>query len=299
MRLQARPRFPLGKPNWPASLPRPPVERRTGVDYRTAWARKPAARVARAVVVDDVLRPALHALASPEVHGTDRLVGLEGPAVFVANHHSHLDTSLLLTSLPERFRHKAVVAAAADYFFTSQAKGALYALALGAIPMERTKVARRSADLAAELLQDGWNLVMFPEGGRSPDGWGRAFRGGAAYLSLRCGRPVVPAYLEGTGRLWRRGKTWPRIAGRGEGAHLVFGSPIWPQAGDDARRLAVRIEASVAGLADEWSTDWWSARRRVAAGTTPPLTGPSAATWRRAWALDSQAPGRAGRRSWP
>lgn len=291
--------FPVGKPTWPSSVPRPPVVRRTGVDYETEWARTPAARVARAAIVDDVLRPLVQAIASPTVHGEDRLVGLEAPAIFVANHHSHLDTSLLLTSLPARFRHKAVVAAAADYFFTSRAKGAMSALAIGAIPMERTKVGRRSADLAAELLDDGWNLIMFPEGGRSPDGWGRSFRGGAAYLALRCGRPIVPLYLEGTGRLWRRGKTLPKLAGKGEGVHLVFGAPMSPEPGEDARRLAARVEQTVAALADEWSTDWWSARRRAAAGTTPALTGPSVGAWRRAWALDANAARRSGRRAWP
>jgi 1-acyl-sn-glycerol-3-phosphate acyltransferase len=293
------PRFPLGKPNWPTSVPRPAVRRRTGVDYETDWARRHSARVARAAIVDNVLRPAVHAVASPTVHGDDRLVGLEAPAIFVANHHSHLDTGLVLTSLPERFRHKAVVAAAADYFFTSRAKGAFSALAIGAIPMERTKVGRRSADLAAELLEGGWNLVMFPEGGRSPDGWGRAFRGGAAYLALRCGRPVVPIYLEGTGRLWKRGRKWPRVAGKGEGVHLVFGAPMWPAEGEDARRLAARVEREVAALADEWSTDWWTARRRAAAGETPALTGPSGGAWRRAWALDADAASRSGRRAWP
>src|SRR5688500_11736718 len=99
--------FPLGKPNSPSSVPRPPVARRTGVDYDTEWARSHGARLARAVIVDDVLRPVLHLLASPTIHGEDRLVGLDPPAIFVANHHSHLDTSVLLTSLPERFRHKA------------------------------------------------------------------------------------------------------------------------------------------------------------------------------------------------
>jgi 1-acyl-sn-glycerol-3-phosphate acyltransferase len=295
----AGPRFPLGKPNWPASIPRPALKRRTGVDYQTDWARNYGSRLARAVIVDDVLRPVLRLVASPTVHGDDRLAGLQPPAIFVANHHSHLDTSLLLTSLPERFRHKAVVAAAADYFFTTRAKGAMSALAIGAIPMERTKVGRRSADLAAELLDDGWNLIMFPEGGRSPDGWGRAFRGGAAYLSLRCGRPIVPLYLEGTGRLWKRGARWPKVAGKGEGVHLVFGSPMWPAEGEDARRLAARVEQSVGALADEWSTDWWSARKGTAAGATPALTGPAAGAWRRAWALDADASSRSGRRAWP
>ena len=169
MKLPVRPPFPLGRSHWPSSVPRPPVVPRTGVDYDTAWSRHRGVRVARAVMVDDVLRPVVHALASPRAHGQDRLVDLEAPAIFVANHHSHLDTALLLTSLPDRFRHRAVVAAAADYFFTTRAKAALSALVIGAIPMERTKVGRRSADLAAELLDDGWNLVMFPEGGRSLD----------------------------------------------------------------------------------------------------------------------------------
>ena len=32
-------------------------------------------------------------------------------------------------------------------------------------------------------MADGWSLLIYPEGGRSPDGWGQDFKGGAAYLS--------------------------------------------------------------------------------------------------------------------
>ena len=65
--------------------------------------------------------------------------------MFVANHHSHLDTTLVLTHLPTPWRHEMVVAAAADYFFDTRAKAALAAWAYGAVPMERKKVSRRSA----------------------------------------------------------------------------------------------------------------------------------------------------------
>ena len=294
-------RFPLAAPTWPTSVPRPPVVPRTGRHYDTEWARRYPARLARAVIVDDVLRPVARLVSRPTTLGLDRLDSLEAPAIFAANHHSHLDTSLLLSSLPPRFRHKTVVAAAADYFFTSRAKGAASALALGAIPMERTKVGRSSADLAAELLDGGWSLVIFPEGGRSPDGWGRTFRGGAAYLALRSGRPVVPVHISGTGRLWRRGERWPRPAERGEGARLNFGKPLRPTPGEDSRRFSARIERAVAALADEDVTDWWSAQRRAASATTPPLTGPEAGSWRRAWALgvarSESVPGR--HRRWP
>ncbi len=98
---------------------------------------------------------------------------------------------------PGRFRNKVFIAAAADYFFTNRLAGGASALALDAIPIERTKVTRRSADLAADLIADGWSMAIFPEGGRSPDGWGQAFRGGAAYLALRCDVPVIPVHLVG------------------------------------------------------------------------------------------------------
>ena len=296
--MRFRPAFPAGPPTWPTSVPRPPVEPETGVHYDTAWARRYPARLARAIIVDDILKPAAHLVARPEINGLDRLDALEGPAIFVANHNSHLDTTLLLATIPEKWRHKTVVAAAADYFFTTKAKSALSALAIGAIPMDRTRVGRRSADLAAGLLDDGWSLVMFPEGGRSPDGWAQDFRGGAAYLSLRCRRPVVPVHLEGTRRVWEPGSNIPVPVKRSERVHVTFGTPMTPLPGEDSRRFASRIEAAVAALADEWRTDWWSARRRAAEKKTPSLAGPAAASWRRAWALESAGRSKSDR-EWP
>lgn len=284
-------RFPLRAPTWPGTVERPPLCSRTGTDFDTAWARRPPARLARAALIDLVVRPAVHALASPLVDGRERLDALPAPAIFAANHHSHLDTGLLLSVLPERFRRKAVVVAAADYFFTNRRKGTLHALAWGAVPVERFRVNRRSADLTAGLVEDGWSLVIFPEGGRSPDGWGQGFRGGAAYLSVRTGRPIVPTYLEGTREVWQKGQRLPRWRSGGHprtpGARVsvTFGPPLTPHEGEDARRLAARLEAAVAALADERRSDWWTARRRAAEGATPALTGPQASPWRRAWAL--------------
>jgi 1-acyl-sn-glycerol-3-phosphate acyltransferase len=257
------------------------VPSRTGIDFDTAWARTPAARLARAALVDLAIRPAIHVLTSPAVDGRERLDALEAPVIFAANHHSHLDTGLLLSLLPERFRHRTVVAAAADYFFDRRSKGTLHALAFGAVPVERTKVNRRSAVVATDLLGDGWSLLIFPEGGRSPDGWAQEFRGGAAYLAVRSGRPVVPVYMYGTGQVWPKGQRLPRP----HKVSVTFGTPISPDPGEDARRLAARLQRAVATLADERATDWWTARRRAAAGATPAITGPEAAAWRRSWAL--------------
>ena len=200
-----RTRFPLAAPSWPESVPRPAPEPELGVHYDTAWARKYPVRLARAMVLDNLTRPVARVVASPLLRGDEGLDGLEAPVIFAANHASHIDTPLLLSCLPLRFRHRTVVAAAADYFFDRRWKADAWSFLLAAIPIERNKVNRRSADLAAELLGDDWNLIIFPEGGRSPDGWAQEFTGGAAYLASRTGRPVVPVHLDGTRHILPKG----------------------------------------------------------------------------------------------
>ena len=279
----SRPRaaFPWVAPTWPGGAERPPVKRTLGVDYETDWARKYPARLGRVVVTEGLTRPLARLLAAPKVDGLDRLTLIDEPVIFAANHASHIDTPLVLSVLPDRWRHRTVVAAGADYFFDRRWKAALFAFGMNAIPIERLRVNRRSADLAASVLDDGWSLLIFPEGGRTPDGWGQTHRPGAAWLAVRTNRAVVPVYVEGTRRVLPRHRSRLRPAT----TRVSFGKPIRPAPGMDARALAVTIEQALEVLADEQVTDWWTARRRAAQGTTPALTGPKGAVWRRAWAL--------------
>lgn len=286
----------LRAPTVPGGVEPLPVVSKVGANYDTDWARSYPARAARVLLVEGVVRPAIDLIASPTVEGVDRLAELEGPAIFAANHHSHVDTPLMLSSIPEPWRHHLFIAAGADYFFTNRVTSALSALVIGAVPIERQKVARGSAEKAAELLREGWSLLIFPEGGRSPDGWGHEFRGGAAYLALRAGVPVVPVHVEGTGRILRKGKNVPRPTP----TKVTFGTPLVAAEGEDSRRMAARIETAVAELADESSSDWWQARRRAATGDTPSLQGPGSGAWRRTWALGDRRPGRRpSKRTWP
>lgn len=289
--------FPYSAPTTPGGVAPLAPRAKVGADYETDWARRFPARLARLALLEGVLRPAVAALGAPERDGIDRLAGLtDGPVIFAGNHHSHLDTPVVLTSIPEPWRHKVFVGAAADYFFRNRATSAISALVIGAIPIERSKVTRRSADQAAELIDAGWSMLIFPEGGRSPDGWGQPFRGGAAYLASRCDVPVVPLHIQGTGRILRKGARLPTPAN----VRVTYGTPMRPEDGESAARFAARIEHAVAELADEATTDWWQARRRAAAGATPKLTGPDAPAWRRAWALgDRSRKRRRQSRAWP
>lgn len=297
-RLVARAGFPWRAARVPHGVEPLHERKRTGADYDTEWSRQLPARLGRALIVEGPMRLLVKTVAKPDRSGLDRLSDLDPdrPVIFAANHHSHVDAPLLITSIPEPWRHHLVVGAAADYFFATRVTGALSSLAMGAIPIDRTRVNRRSADLASGLVDDGWSLLIFPEGGRSPDGWGQPFRGGAAYLSVRSGAPVVPIHLDGTGAIMGKGMSRPK-PGR---TIVTFGAPIWPAPDDDARSLGARVERTVSELADEAVTDWWSARRRAASGATPGLTGPTGPSWRRAWSLGAdKGRRRRQKQSWP
>jgi len=298
--------FPYRAPTVPRGVTVPPEASGLGAHYDTDWARRPLASSARGVITEGPIRLVARLLTDPEIVGTDRLADLaalkEPPAmIFAPTHHSHLDTGLMIRSVPSAWRHKLVVAAAADYFFDKRWKATISALSLNAIPIDRESTGRKSADAMRELIDDGYSLVIYPEGGRSPDGWGQDFKGGAAYMSARTGAPVVPVFIDGTGAIFGKGMKRPR-PGR---TKVVFGAPMHPDEGESTRRFSSRIQAAVTTLGDEAITDFWTARQRAASGTNPPLSGPEYTGWRRDWALaERRKLGHAGlrrrqQRRWP
>ncbi len=281
--------FPYRKPSAPKSVvvPRRPSE--LGDAYETEWARRPFARAVRGAIIDGPMRLAVRVVASPTVSGLDRLTDLlrtekgaaPAPVIFAPNHHSHIDTGVMIRSIPAPWRTELVVAAAADYFFDAKWKASLSALALNAIPIDRDATSRATFDRLRDVIADGNSLIIYPEGGRSPDGWGQDFKGGAAYLSMRTGAPIIPVHLDGTGEIFGKGakKLSP---GR---TTVLFGTPLTAGDGENTRRFNERIEAAVGRLGDETLTDWWTASLNAGTGRSPKLSGPDANGWRRQWSL--------------
>ena len=280
--------------------PPAPAGTRSGVEepgpreFPTGWSRRPGAVLVREAVQTVAFGPLVRSQTRLRTSGLDHLAGLEGPCVFAANHASHLDAPVVVLSLPPEVRRRTAVTAAADYFFDAWWRAAGTALLLGTVPMER--MSGRVSSTPARLLEEGWNLVVFPEGTRSVDGWSGPLRGGAAHLAAGAGVPVVPVSLRGTYAAMPRGRSWPA-----PGRPLLdvrFGAPLHP-GGRTPRELTAEVAAAVARLHDETDTDWWSSVRRAADGGTPPLEGPDVAPWRRRFeASRPRASGRARPRVW-
>ena len=162
---------------------------------------------------------------------------IDGPVIFAANHASHLDTPLILLSLPDEWRRRTAVAAAADYFFDTWWRAVGSAILFNTFPIDRRGGAM--ATTPGEVLADGWSLVIFPEGTRSQDGWVGSFRLGAAYLACEHGVPVVPVAHRGTFAAMPRGQGWPG-PGRRQ-LTIRFGEPLIPGEASRARDFSPRI----------------------------------------------------------
>jgi 1-acyl-sn-glycerol-3-phosphate acyltransferase len=248
--------------------------------FPTDWARTEAGKIARDLILDGALKPIIWNETSAEVFGLDNLEGVKGPVMFISNHSSHLDASIIMVTLPPKWRDSTATAAAKDYFFDVWWRSAFTALVYAGFPVERG-AGERATQKAKELIRDGWSIIVFPEGTRSTDGWLQRFRHGTSRLALEMDMPVVPIAIVGAYAAMPKGRSWPR-KGRPP-IRVRYGQPVYPREGETHQQLSLRMQQAVAELFDEDRTSWWEARRRAAADGTPKLAGPQGPGWLRTW----------------
>jgi 1-acyl-sn-glycerol-3-phosphate acyltransferase len=131
---------------------------------------------------------------------TVKIEGLEnispdGSYVLVSNHVSYMDTPVILANVPVQFRFLAK-----EGLFRIPLLGTHLARAGHIpVPLEDPRAAVRVLTKAAEVIKHrGISMLIFPEGGRSPDGVLQPFKEGAAYIAIKAGVPLVPVTLIGT-----------------------------------------------------------------------------------------------------
>ena len=249
-------------------------------EFPTDWARTEPGVAARQMILKGIMKPLIHNELSLRVFGTENLDGIEGPLVFFSNHTSHLDATIIMTSLPNRWQAETAVGAAKDYFFDVWWRQAFTALVYGGFPIDRGGGAT-ATNKARELLDDGWSLLVFPEGARSPDGHVQRFRHGTARLCIEAGIAAAPIAIRGAYQAMPKGRNWP-LPGRPP-VTVRFGSPLYPEDGETHQDLSRRMSQAVARLHDEDRTTWWESLKRAEAGDTPSLAGPAGPDWQRRW----------------
>ena len=195
-----------------------------------------------------------------EAEGLERLPR-RGPLVLASNHASYADVAALLALLP------------ADFLFVAKREVLGYPLIgafarrCGHLTVDRWDALQSVADaeLVAQALRDGEDVLFFPEGTFVAATGLRPFRLGAFLAAATAGAPVVPLALRGTRRVMRGDWGLPR-PGR---IALWVGEPIAPEGTDMAAlvRLRARVADAIAAHCGEPRLDL------VAAGPVRPGVG--------------------------
>ena len=108
-------------------------------------------------------------------------------------------------------------------------------------PLPRGAGLRQSFAHAGEAMDQGYHVLVFPEGGRSHDGQLQPFEPGIGLLAQESEVPVQPIVIEGLKPL---GKKWPA-----RGAVTVrLGTPLTMEPGEEPQSFTKRLETAVAAL---------------------------------------------------
>jgi 1-acyl-sn-glycerol-3-phosphate acyltransferase len=207
-----------------------------------AWLREPAPSAVRDVLQHTLLFPATRLLARPHVRGAQDLVHAPQPAVLAPNHSSDIDTPLILASLPRAWRSRTLVGAASDRFYRTRFYAVTTSLWINTFPFDRGGDLRGLA-AAAELLREGHNVLLYPQGTRSGASL-EGFRIGAARLCLATGAPIVPIHLAGTALIMPKDRG---LIQRGR-ATVSFGRPLFPEPDEDPIELMRRTREAIEAL---------------------------------------------------
>ncbi len=161
--------------------------------------------------------------------------------VFCSNHLSLIDTPLVFGYIPWDFRILAK-----EYVFRIPFLG-WHMRRAGHFPVkEDLRSSVRNLTGAARRVAEGVPLVIFPEGGRSPDGQMREFKPGVAYIAIKAGVPIVPMGIIGTREIHRTGT----LVVRPGPVELRFGAPIVTSQMTvrDADRLLAELRQRIAEI---------------------------------------------------
>ncbi len=118
------------------------------------------------------------------------------PAVIIANHQSFLDI-LMLTSM-----HPKVILLTNHWVYHSPVFGYVVRMADYYPVMEG---AEASVDKLRDKVNDGFSIVIFPEGTRSADGKLKRFHKGAFFIAESLQLDIIPLLLHGTGHTLPKG----------------------------------------------------------------------------------------------
>ncbi len=239
-----------------------PSPRAPAFQYPT-WPQSWPARIFRAATYNCLAVPAMLILGWPRVSGREKLASLptgrHKASLVIANHVTYFDPAYIMLGLPERFRSKLAVAMDGELlesmrtpppgrnFLLAFVDRVTYFLLLSifdVFPLPRQAGFQRSFAFMGNLIDRGWNVLVFPEGERTKTGRLSSFRAGIGLLATRLRVPVIPMCL---GNFWELKQKGKHMARPGQ-VSVAIGEPASFSAKDDPEKVAQELQARVEAL---------------------------------------------------
>ncbi len=168
--------------------------------------------------------------------------------IYFANHTSHMDTLVLWAALPEALRANTRPVAARDYWGLGGIRSQIAQAELNVVMIDRARENPETDPLEPleEALENGFSLIIFPEGTRHPQALPSPFKSGLYRLAKAFPQvELIPVYLENLHRAMPKGALLPVPII----STVCFGAPVKLDDGEDKDHFLERARNAVIALA--------------------------------------------------
>ena len=160
------------------------------------------------------------------IQGKENLENLNFPVIFMPTHTSILDSFVLAKALPFKIRYNTAFAAARDSLYDVYKVGSVVIEAIfNSFPISRkeTENIKQGLDFIGQILDQGYSVVVFPEGQMSQSGQLLPLKRGTGIIATEMDVQIVPVKIIGTRNIIPYESNLPK--GRSE-VTVKFGKPI-------------------------------------------------------------------------
>jgi len=207
------------------------------------WPRWRPVRWLRRLLMTGLVFPLLRIGYTVEMRGRERFSTVEEPCLIISNHNMHLDQSMLLRTMPQGFRQRVAIAAAASDIFGNRFRGFVASLLGNAFPFAKEgSGVRESLEYVAKMLDEGWNVMIFPEGKLTVTGPMQPFKSGTGLLAVETGASVLPMRIDILRPGFYEGKWLPHPRAR---VRVSIGEPLRFDPGTGYAEATERLERAV------------------------------------------------------
>ena len=223
------------------------------------WARRWPITWIRLLVYYTLVWPATMMMDKPRITGRENLKDFRGQALIISNHITQLDIGFILAALPLRLRHRVATAMQGEVLRSmrhppqewlflrrsfEQLQYALTTAFFNVFSLPQRAGYRESFKFAGEVADQGYSIVIFPEGKRTETGEMSPFRSGIGLLAKRLQLPVIPMRIDGLFLLKQKKQRFSRPGT----VQVRIGQPVTFAAADDPEEIAKKLQEIVEEL---------------------------------------------------